>query len=75
MRDELSLQLAQHLLISHDVSWLLLAPASQVEMRNLHLALHAGPGGSGPKNTSGGIWQDGPSENIAPNHRAGRSSQ
>ena len=68
MRDELSLQLAQHLLISHDVSWLLLASASQVEMRNLHLALHAGPGGPGPKPTNGGIWHDGPSENIAHTH-------
>ncbi len=75
MRDELSLQLAHHLLVSHDVSWLLLASASQAEMRNLHLALHAGPGGSGPKPVSGGIWQDRPSENIAPNHRAGRDQR
>ena len=66
MRDELSLQIAQHLLISHDVSWLLLASASPVEIRKLHLALHAGPGGPGPKPTSGEVWQDGPSENIAP---------
>jgi len=66
MRDELSLQLAQHLLIAHNVSWLLLASASPVEIRKLHLGLHAWPGGPGPKPPTGEIWQDGPSENIAP---------
>ena len=74
MRDELSLQLVHHLLVAHNVSWLLLASASPVEIRKLHVALHPAPGGPGPKPSSGpgpkssngGIWQDGTSEELTP---------
>lgn len=58
MRDDMSLQLAQHLLLTHGVAWLLLAAATPVEIQKLHRELHAGPVDPGPHVTKGRSWQD-----------------
>ena len=58
MRDDLSLQLAQHLLLFHDVNWLVLSEAMPAEMQRLHRALHAGPLEPGPEPTKGRAWED-----------------
>jgi hypothetical protein len=58
MRDDLSLQLAQHLLLTHDVAWLLLAAATPVEIQKHHRELHARAVDPGPEVTEGPSWQD-----------------
>ena len=68
MRDDLSLQLAHHLLVTHEVAWLLLAAATPVEIQKLHRELHAGPVNPGPDVTRLGTWQD---RSNGPGARAG----